>query len=181
VKRVSSLTRLARCQAADITSQDAHRALDIPLEVESQESVLGTAYHKLAERWQNGETVTLDEVVELAYRTGVDKDDLLYLWSTLSQDSFERAPVMAVEEPLIDEALGLSGHPDLVRLWPERGLLVVDDWKTGRVTDDARANAQIRTYCAMAWFHWGGPRERARARWHSMPSRSRPSTRRSPS
>ena len=152
MKRVSSLTRLARCTAADITSEDAHRALDIPLEHESQETVLGTAYHKLAERWQLGETVTLEQVIELAYRSGVEKDDLLYLWSTLSQASFERAPVMAVEEPLIDEALGLSGHPDLQRLWPERRLLVVDDWKTGRVTDDARANAQIRTYCAMsAW------------------------------
>ena len=151
MKRVSSLTRLARCQSADITAKEAHRELGIPLELESQESVLGTAYHKLAERWQKGETVTVDEVCQYAYKAGVDKEDLIYLWGTLSQDSFERAPIMAVEELLVDEALGLSQHPDLVRFWPERKLLRVDDWKTGRLEDDARSNAQIRTYCALEW------------------------------
>lgn len=154
MKRVSSLTRLARCTAADITSEEAHEALGIPREATSQEAVLGDAYHILAERWQKGETVMLEEVVELAYKKGVEKDDLLWLWGTLAQESFERAPVMAVEEFIEDEALGLSGHPDLMRFWPERGLVIVDDWKTGRLVDDAEHNQQIRTYCVLAWQHF---------------------------
>lgn len=148
MNRASSLPRLAKCPASAATIDDALAMMALPDRISSDPAELGTAYHYLMERWQRGETVSVEDVAALAAESAVDRDDLLWMWGRLSSTTFEVAPQTLIEERM--ELGEVSGQPDLVRVWPDQERLIVDDWKTGRVVEHARDSQQIRAYAVMA-------------------------------
>lgn len=150
--RCSSLNVAQECLAALATSEDAIEVLELPPNVDTPLSRLGTAFHQVSAIATAGVMMDSDKVKEVARQYGVDLQELHWLWGR-AEIAMGAPDRVWVEEPLtivVHEGLVITGTLDRAGYYEAVQTLVVDDWKTGRLAaqddPDAPGHAQLLAY-----------------------------------
>jgi hypothetical protein len=158
ILRASSLPLGARCRAAISTIAEVELADEIPHEISSEPSVLGRAYHWVAESMDaNPQAAIVEHVENAVSKFKVSHDDLSKLLRMQHPHPHMGKPTWTVCEHRVEQALThggvLRGHLDLGKYWEPHAFLEVHDWKTGWLADleedDAPYNDQLKAYAAV--------------------------------